>query len=65
MSRLQLEHFLCDLPEVLLAANRIGPPSVVIFKKDLNVLFDSRMRWLVDIDFYIRYLKKHGTPEFI
>ena len=51
----QLKIFLQN-PEVLLAANRIGPPSAVIFKKDLDVMFDSRMRWLVDIDFYIRFL---------
>ncbi len=53
------------MPESLFASNRIGPPSVVIFKKDDNVLFDHRMKWLVDIDFYIRYIKKHGTPEYI
>ena len=56
---------LMNMPEMLLAANRIGPPSVVIFKKDLNVIFDKRMRWLVDIDFYIRYLNKHPTAAFI
>jgi hypothetical protein len=43
----------------------VGPPSVVIFKKDDSVFFDPRMRWLVDIDFYIRYLKKHPPPEYI
>jgi glycosyltransferase involved in cell wall biosynthesis len=53
------------LPESLFASNRIGPPSVVIFKKDDTVLFDHRMKWLVDIDFYIRYIKKHGRPEYI
>lgn len=64
MSRRQLKIFLQN-PEVLLAANRIGPPSVVIFKKDLNVMFDSRMRWLVDIDFYIRFLCRHPAAVFI
>jgi glycosyltransferase involved in cell wall biosynthesis len=44
------------LPESLMAANRIGPPSVVIFKKEDSLYFDRRMQWLVDIDFYIRYL---------
>jgi glycosyltransferase involved in cell wall biosynthesis len=53
------------LPESLFASNRIGPPSVVIFKKDNDVIFDNRMKWLVDIDFYIRYFKKHGAPEYI
>ncbi len=53
------------LPETLFASNRVGPPSVVIFKKDDTVLFDHRMKWLVDIDFYIRYIKKHGAPQYI
>jgi glycosyltransferase involved in cell wall biosynthesis len=53
------------LPEILLAENRIGPPSVVIFKKDPDILFDNRMQWLVDMDFYIRYLKKHSDPVYI
>jgi glycosyltransferase involved in cell wall biosynthesis len=52
-------------PVKLMAANRVGPPSVVIFKKDLSVLFDSRMKWLVDIDFYIRYLNVHPSPVHI
>jgi glycosyltransferase involved in cell wall biosynthesis len=52
-------------PEILLAANRIGPPSTVMFKKDLTVMFDKRMRWLVDIDFYIRYLNQHPSAEYI
>jgi glycosyltransferase involved in cell wall biosynthesis len=53
------------LPESLMAANRIGPPSVVIFKKEDSLYFDRRMQWLVDIDFYIRYLKKYPTVEYI
>jgi glycosyltransferase involved in cell wall biosynthesis len=54
-----------QLPDLLVAANRVGPPSVVIFKKDPGILFDNRMQWLVDIDFYIRYLKKHPDPGYI
>ena len=54
-----------QLPESLFASNRIGPPSVIIFKRDADMIFDKRMKWLVDIDFYIRYLKKHGPPEYI
>lgn len=52
-------------PVALMAANRVGPPSAVIFKKDLSILFDNRMRWLVDIDFYIRYLNKHPHTIYI
>jgi glycosyltransferase involved in cell wall biosynthesis len=43
-------------PAVLLGGNRIGPPSCVIYKKTAD-LFDERFRWLVDIEFYIRYLR--------
>jgi glycosyltransferase involved in cell wall biosynthesis len=52
-------------PEKLLAANRIGPPSVVIFKRDKSILFDNRMQWLVDVDFYIRYLSRYHPATFI
>ena len=54
-----------QLPESLFASNRIGPPSVIIFKKDNDLTFDNRMKWLVDVDFYIRYFKKYGPPEYI
>jgi len=52
-------------PEILLSSNRIGPPSAVIFKKDMFLLFDIRMHWLVDIDFYLRYLNKYPPAEYI
>ncbi|MDP4213146.1 MAG: glycosyltransferase family 2 protein [Bacteroidota bacterium] len=46
-------------PEILLAANRIGPPSTLIFRNDPLMAFDRRLRWLVDFDFYMHYLKAH------
>jgi glycosyltransferase involved in cell wall biosynthesis len=52
-------------PELLMAGNHIGPPSVVIFKKDESLVFDNRMQWLVDIDFYIRYLKKFPVARYL
>ncbi len=53
---------LTNYPEILFVSNRIGPPSAVIFKKNELVFFDNRMKWLVDVDFYIRYLKLFGPP---
>jgi glycosyltransferase involved in cell wall biosynthesis len=64
INRFQLDRIKKN-PEILLAANRIGPPSVVIFKRDEAVQFDPRLQWLVDIDFYIRYLKKNPSAEWI
>ena len=52
-------------PGILLAANRIGPPSTVIFRNDPNIIFDKRFRWVVDLDFYMRYLKTHGPAAYI
>ena len=49
-------------PEDLLAGNIIGPPSVTIYKNDKSIFYDPALQWLVDIDFYIRYLK--NTKSF-
>ncbi len=52
-------------PEALIASNRIGPPSCILFRRDDSLFFDNQMKWLVDIDFYIRYLKAHGKALYI
>ncbi|HXB93284.1 MAG TPA: glycosyltransferase [Puia sp.] len=41
---------------VLFARNIIGAPSVVLYKRLPSVEFDPNIKWVVDIDFYIRYL---------
>jgi glycosyltransferase involved in cell wall biosynthesis len=40
----------------LFRKNYIGNPSCTLFRKDLQVLFDRRFHWVVDFEFYIRYL---------
>lgn len=42
----------------------IGSPSTTIFRRDLNIYFDQKMKWLVDIDFYIRFLIKYKQFGF-
>jgi glycosyltransferase involved in cell wall biosynthesis len=42
----------------LISRNVIGPPSVIIHKKNPDIMYDPALKWLVDIDFYIRYLEK-------
>ena len=44
-------------PNFLLPFNIIGPPSATIFRNNPNIKFDSKLKWVVDIDFYIRILK--------
>lgn len=41
----------------LFSQNVIGPPSVILHKSNANVFYDKNLKWLVDIDFYIQYLK--------
>ncbi len=47
------------LPLSLLFLNTIGHPSVTMFKTDEAIYFDTQFRWVIDIDFYIRYLQQH------
>jgi glycosyltransferase involved in cell wall biosynthesis len=44
-------------PSTLLSSNVIGPPSVTAYKRDLEQHYDKKLKWLVDIDFYIRILQ--------
>lgn len=48
----------------LLSGNIIGPPSATIYKNDKNIFYDKRLQWLVDMDFYIRYLQ-NAKPFYI
>jgi len=43
-------------PEILISENVIGPPSVTLYKKN-HLLYDREMKYVVDIDFYTRYLE--------
>ena len=43
-------------PKTLFFGNLIGAPSVMIYHRDLDLTYDIRMKWFVDIDFYIRLL---------
>lgn len=46
-----------DNPKILFLGNLIGAPSIMMYHRDINIYFDKRMKWLVDLDFYIRVLK--------
>jgi len=43
-------------PKRLFLGNLIGAPSIMIYDSSLSVTFDKRMKWLVDLDFYVRVL---------
>lgn len=54
-------------PEMLFFGNMIGAPSATIYRNGLGLKYDHMMKWLVDVDFYIRVLQKNPylmyTPE--
>lgn len=50
---------LINYPYILFAKNVIGPPSVLLFKKEMQELFDPQLKWLVDIEAYIRMMKHY------
>lgn len=43
-------------PYTLFAKNIIGPPSVTIHVNKPDFYYDNKTKWVVDIDFYIRWL---------
>jgi glycosyltransferase involved in cell wall biosynthesis len=51
-------------PATLLSRNIIGPPSVTLHRNDCIFLYDKNLKWLVDIDFYMHYVKK-DKPFYI
>ena len=48
----------------LFSKNIIGPPSVILHRNENHFFYDNNLKWLVDIDFYMRCLKT-GKPEYI
>jgi glycosyltransferase involved in cell wall biosynthesis len=46
-------------PLTLLKENFIGHPSTTLIKNDGNIFYDENSKWVVDIEFYIRFLNEH------
>lgn len=59
----KLLHELEKKPNHLLLAQVIGPPSNTMLKASIDVRYDERYIWLVDVDYYNRILKK-GYKSF-
>jgi glycosyltransferase involved in cell wall biosynthesis len=51
-------------PVTLFADNCIGPPSAVLYRKRDDIIFDKRLKWVVDFEFYIHYLSG-SRPVYI
>lgn len=42
--------------KIIFSANNIGAPSVTIYRRKINEKFDKKLKWQVDVDFYVRAL---------
>ena len=52
-----IKNFIHD-SRLFLFINIIGSPSSLILKKEINILYDANLSWLVDVEFYYRLFKK-------
>ncbi|HZH39036.1 MAG TPA: glycosyltransferase [Bacillales bacterium] len=49
-------------PLILFRKNYIGHPSTTLIKNSLSYYYDKNLKWVVDIEFYMRYLQ--ANPSF-
>lgn len=47
-------------PYRLFSNNLIGPPSVVFFRKSMQELYDPSLKWLVDLEAYVRMIRRYS-----
>lgn len=52
-------------PLLLLSDNIIGPPSVTLFHKSIIEKYDERMKWRVDLEYYIRVLQQEKEIYYL
>ncbi len=45
--------------------NKLGSPSALALKNDDPILFDERMSWLLDCDYYKRMYERYGEPVIL
>ncbi|MFA6587799.1 MAG: DUF5672 family protein [Patescibacteria group bacterium] len=51
--------------KILLGNNTISSPSVLSIKNDNPLLFDPKLKWLMDCDYYKRCYDKFGEPKIV
>ena len=60
-SRLIKDFFLI-FPNLIYAFNVFGSPSVVIYRSS-EVRYNNKMKWLVDVDFFLNLFKKYKKKK--
>lgn len=51
--------------EIHLGKNTISSPSVIAIRNEVPLLFDEKLIWLMDCDYYKRCHDKYGDPKII
>ena len=46
-------------PTILFCGNFIGAPSTTMYRRHIRDQYDQKLKWLVDLDLYIRILQKN------
>ena len=58
-------HYPSYTHEIYKGMNTIGSPSVITLRNKDLILFDEKMTWLLDVDYYRRMYDKYGEPKFL
>ncbi len=59
----QIENLISN-PAILFFGNFIGPPSSIICRRNKYIKYNKNMKWLVDLEFYIRCLTSNSAFIF-
>ena len=51
-------------PEMLFLGNIIGVPSTTIYRRTVKDRYDKKLKWLVDLEFYIRVINSNKQVSF-
>lgn len=60
ISNRELEELKKD-PLLLYRNNIIGAPSTTIYRRKIELFFDNNLKWLVDIEFYLRVMEQNSN----
>ena len=52
-------------PLTLIYINIIGPPSAILISKKYKLYYDTNLKFLVDVDLYIRLFNKTNSKNFL
>lgn len=58
-------HYPYYSPNIIRGVNTIGSPSVLTIKNDKPLLFDEKMTWMLDCDYYARLHERSGSPTIL